>query len=238
MDTELARYWTAIAKDALEREAEAETRGLVVRAGLAAVPYLLRLNAWEDAGQLLDRVLQRDDQRATVVAALPALEQIAKASVGTDGEFAAEGRMAFALGLIDAAAAQRLMQKVLTAALGHHDYQAASTVAGDLVWSCMRSGRLDEALRLAEDCIGYTRQANRGPWTQLGDEVQRLQVLAFMGRAEQVLAEMEGLRAQVATLPETGDKPETVKPWIIRERLLDVGRTAALQLNQWTRRWN
>lgn len=234
VDTELARYWTTIANDALEREAEAETSGLVVRAGLAAAPYLLRLNAWEDAGQLLDRVLQRDDGRPTVVAVLPALRQIYAARKGTDRESAAAARRDFALGLIrPAASVEQLMQERIAAVLAHHDYQAASAMAGDLAWIYLRSGQFDKALQTAERCIGYTRQTRWGPWTQLGDEVQRLQILAFMGQAEQVLSDVERLRAQVDAWPDTGNQPETVKPWTVRERLLDVGRTAALQLERW-----
>jgi len=232
VDTELARYWTTIANDALEREVE--TSGLVVRAGLAAAPYLLRLNAWEDTGRLLDRVLQRDDRRATVVAVLPALEQILAASIGTDRESAAAGRRDFARGLIHpAASVERLMQERIATVLAHHDYQSASTMAGDLAWIYLRSGQFDEALHMADRCIGYTRQTRWGPWTQLGDEVQRLQILAFMGQAERVLSDVERLRAQADALPGAGNQPETVKPWTVRERLLDAGRTAALQLKQW-----
>jgi tetratricopeptide (TPR) repeat protein len=108
-------------------------------------------------------------------------------------------------------------------------------MAGDLAWIYMRSGQFDKALQMADRCIGYTRQTRWGPWTQLGDEVQRLQVLAFMGQAEQVLSDMERLRAQADALPDTGNQPETIMPWTVRERLLDVGRTAALQLKQWAR---
>ncbi len=234
VDTELARYWTTIANDALKREVE--TSGLMVRAGLAGAPYLLRLNAWEDAGRLLDRVLQRDDRRSTAVAVLPALEQIYEASIGTDRESAAAGRRDFARGLIHSAASvERLMQERIATVLAYHDYQAASTMAGDLAWIYLRSGQFDEALQMADRCIGYTRQTRWGPWTQLGDEVQRLQILVFTGKAEQVLSDMERLRAQADALPGTGNQPETVKLWTVRERLLDAGRTAALQLKQWAR---
>ena len=50
-DTELAAFWAAIAEHAREREAEQQTSGMVVRAGLAAAPYLLRLGFWEKAAQ-------------------------------------------------------------------------------------------------------------------------------------------------------------------------------------------
>ena len=47
VDVELAAFWRAVADDAVGREAEARTTGLVVRAGLAAAPYLLRQEAME-----------------------------------------------------------------------------------------------------------------------------------------------------------------------------------------------
>jgi hypothetical protein len=42
VDVEVAAFWRGVAVDARGREAEARTTGLVVRAGLAAAPYLLR----------------------------------------------------------------------------------------------------------------------------------------------------------------------------------------------------
>jgi tetratricopeptide (TPR) repeat protein len=144
-------------------------------------------------------------------------------------------RESAAAGLNHSASTERLTQKRIAAVLAHHDYQAASAMAGDLAWIYMRSGQFDKALRMAERCIGYTRQTHWGPWTQLADEVQRLQILAFMGQAEQVLSDVERLRAQADALPGTGNQPETVEPWTVRERLLDAGRTAALQLKRWAK---
>ena len=59
----------------------------------------------------------------------------------------------------------------------------------------------------------YTRQAGLGPWTQLNDEVQRLQVLNVMGHARRVLDEVTRLRGHMATLPATSGPHETVTAW-------------------------
>ena len=80
---------------------------------------------------------------------------------------------------------------------------------------------------MAEEMAGYTRQAGLGPWTQLADECQRLQVLAAMGRYDEVLAAVEALRPQMAALPEESEAEEAVNPWNVREALLDTGRKAA-----------
>ena len=103
----------------------------------------------------------------------------------------AAGVLAQVLTLIDPAAAERQTAR----RSGRRPWPAATTgrrrsVAGDLVDLCRGSGRLAEALTLADQKAGYTRQAGLGPWTQLVDEVRRLQVLNEMGRAGEVLAEV------------------------------------------------
>jgi CHAT domain len=228
-DVELAAFWEAVADDALAREAEARTTGMVVRAGLAAAPYLLRQEQWYTAAYLLERAYQRDQSRATAAAVLPALQAIA--ATGQIPE--ASGALANVLRLIDPAAAERQMRAILDAAMTRGDYRAASLAAGDLITLCRDSGRLGEALALASQKAGYTRRAGLGLWTQLLDEGRRLQILNQMGRAGEVLTEVERLRAHMQTLPAAPDPDETVYPWNIREGLLDTGRSAALQLGRW-----
>lgn len=89
---------------------------------------------------------------------------------------------------------------------------------GDLLELLRTSGRLADALALA----------GLGPWTQLADESQRLQVLAAMGHYDEVLGEVERLSPQLAALPEQGEAEETVAPWNVREALLDTGLQAAV----------
>jgi tetratricopeptide (TPR) repeat protein len=85
----------------------------------------------------------------------------------------------------------------------------------------------------ADKQVDYTRQAGLGPWTQLLDEVVRLQVLNEMGRAESVLTEAQRLREYMQTLPSTSSLDESANPWNTREALLDTGRYAARQLGRW-----
>jgi len=49
-------------------------------------------------------------------------------------------------------------------AMTRGDYRSASAAAGHLIM-CLSSGRLAEALTLADQTIGYTRRAGLGPWT-------------------------------------------------------------------------
>jgi hypothetical protein len=95
------------------------------------------------------------------------------------------------------------------------------------------SGRLTEALELAERKSGFTRQADLGPWTQLADEVQWLQIFSAMGHAELVLTEIPRLHGRMATLLAMPVHNEMVTPWNAREVLLATGRDAAIRLGQW-----
>ena len=78
-DTELAATWRQVSDQALQQEG-GEAGQAIIRAGLAAAPYLLRLQEWDTAGFLLEQALMRDASPATIQAALPALRAIADAT--------------------------------------------------------------------------------------------------------------------------------------------------------------
>ena len=78
-DTELAATWQQVSGQARQQE-DGEAGQVIIRAGLAAAPYLLRLQDWDTAGALLDQALMRDRSPATIQAALPALRAIADAT--------------------------------------------------------------------------------------------------------------------------------------------------------------
>jgi len=95
------------------------------------------------------------------------------------------------------------------------------------------AGRLEQALEMIGRQAGHTRRAGLGPWTQLGNQAQRLQVLALMGRHEQVLAEAGDLRARMADLPGRAGDEEAVEPWNVRETLLGAGYASTVALGRW-----
>jgi hypothetical protein len=59
IDAELAAFWSSVADHARTREG-GEDSGLMVQAGLAAAPYLLRRGDWNTAGTLLEHAVYRD----------------------------------------------------------------------------------------------------------------------------------------------------------------------------------
>ncbi len=228
VDAEASKYWAGVFSRATGGTDEATDTGLLVRAGLAAVPYLMRQEQWMAAAAMLERAFNRDPSKSNARAIRLAAGQIAAR------ERQAFGLLARVLMVIDQGAPDRLMRGYMETAVTRGDYSAAALAAMWLVDFCLRCGRIDEARDLADTMIGYTRQAGHGPWTVLHDEVQRLQVVSATGReADYVLAEVQRLRLYLESLPAVPGQDETATPWHVREYLLDVGRNAARQLDRW-----
>ena len=233
VDGMLAAYWCGSFAAAVDFEARWPTGKLLVQGGISAAPYLLRLGRWQTAFSLLQEALIRDRSRATAETALPALQAIAAAAQGTADEYVTARLLVNARLLIDPDSEEDQLRALLDASVARGDYRNAAVIAMDLIRHCRERGLLDEALALVEQQIDYHRRAGDGPWTKLGDQVQRLQVLVTLGRAEQAFAEVRRLRAYMDALPPTSEQPESVRPWSVRELLLETGAHAAQLLERW-----
>jgi tetratricopeptide (TPR) repeat protein len=227
-DTELAATWQQVSDDARQQEG-GEAGQAIIRAGLAAVPYLLRLQKWETAGTLLERALIRDGSPATIQAALPALRALADAT----HEPGALRRLANRLVGIDPAEAETLLRAALAKATADENFSLAAIAAGDLSNLLRDMGRLREALDLTSQMAQYTRRAVLGPWSQLADQAQQLQILGLMGQHRQVLGQIQALRDQMGKLPAIRAGNETIEPWNVRETILNIGYDSALSLGEW-----
>jgi tetratricopeptide (TPR) repeat protein len=233
VDQELGDYHYARVVQGVETELQGggET---IVHAARCATPYVLRQHRWEDAATLLEHMLVRDTSPETLAYALPLLKRIADATVGTDWELIAVGILARALSIAGRwQEAEPLLRDVIQRSVAQDQFCTASTMAGELLKLLRQHGRLDEALALAADMKGYTQAAGLGPWTQLGNETSRLQILNALGRYADVLQAVDSLRPQLSQLPEHSEQAEAVKPWNVREVLLDTGRAAALRSEQY-----
>jgi hypothetical protein len=116
-----------------------------------------------------------------------------QATKDTDRELVDAGMLARALRYVDPVEAEAQLREVLDRAVAQQLFDLASAAAGELVNLLADAGRLAEALAVAEQKAELTRRAGLGPWTQLLDRGQRLQLLSLMGRDEEVLAEVQAL---------------------------------------------
>jgi tetratricopeptide (TPR) repeat protein len=200
---------------------------MIVQAGLAGVPYLVRTEQWRIAGELLEEAFEQEPSRASAATFLPYAALIAR----HDPRY--EGALALILREVDLFDAEYQLRDSLTAAETRGDYRTAWRAAGRLADLLRETGRLDEARELANRMADHIRQGGLGPWVKLFGEVKRLQVLVADDQARQVLDDVQRLRAHMETLPERVGVSEEIPPWKVRETLLGTGRSAASSLSRW-----
>jgi hypothetical protein len=229
VDAELAAYWHSAFQHG-QRTMMQGGGALVRTAGLRAAPYLIRREDWETAATLLERVVHQDQSSATISTVLPLLRGIAKATEGTERGLIDRGVLAKALLAAgrwqDAEAEQRA---VADAAEQQGAWRIASGALGQVVNIMRQTGRAEAALAVVDRMKRATANAGLGPWSQLADDVARLQLLNQIGRYQDVLAEVERLRQKMDGLSEQSDREEAAVAWNVRETLLNTGQTAALQ---------
>ncbi|MEU0557444.1 hypothetical protein [Dactylosporangium sp. NPDC006015] len=228
IDTELAAFWTGLIRAQQEQQGDELTQA-VVRAGLSAAPYLLRLAEWGNAAWAVDQALVRDVTAGVAQVAAAHLRRIA-AATGKPDDLATLGR---AVMRVDVVEGERLLRTVLAQAVAADDHRLAAAVAWELVNLCSGSGRLGEALDLADQAAEHSRQAGLGRWSQLADKGQRLQIVYLLGQPEQVLTEVRRLIAEMDQLPPQRGADDAIDPFAVREVLLNLGVHAASALRHW-----
>ncbi|MEU0557437.1 CHAT domain-containing protein [Dactylosporangium sp. NPDC006015] len=228
VDTVLAAFWTGLIQ-VQQRQQGGEHTQTVVRAGLAAAPYLLRLTEWDTAAWAVDQALLRDVTAGIAQVAAAHLHRIA-AATGKPKDLGTLGR---AVMRVDVVEGERLLRTVLAQAVAADDHRLAAAVAWELVNLCSGSGRLGEALDLADQAAEHSRQAGHGRWTQLFNQARRLQIVYLLGQPEQVLTEVRRLIAEMDQLPPQRGADDVIDPFTVREVLLNLGVLAAIALERW-----
>jgi tetratricopeptide (TPR) repeat protein len=228
--------WLGTLREAQSREVEEREGAWVLRAARSAAPYLLRRGRWGDLDFVAEQVLARDRGVSAAVVLAPMLRVAAEATRGGELELALGRTHARVVLWLDPARGVALLDELLEAAVAAGRYDNASALAGDLANRYRAEGRYVEALGLVDRQVDYSRRAGFGPWTQLADQTQRLQIEYLQGRHREVLDQVEGLRERMATLPADPDPAtERVNVWNVRETTLNIGAGAAQNLGLWER---
>jgi CHAT domain len=137
VDIELAATWRTVMAQAQQQYGKSSKAGdLIVRAGLAAFPYLSRREEWAAASRMLEQVHRVDSAPATIAALLPRMRRIVEATAGTDRELIDRGLLArFLLKAGRTQEAEQELRAVIeqAAAQGESGFQTASVTSTDLV---------------------------------------------------------------------------------------------------------
>jgi hypothetical protein len=137
---------------------------------------------------LIEEMIMRDQSPATLAWAIPLLHQIVAALEDSELGPSAGGLLANALWQAGRhTEAETLLRQGIADAVAQGNYHLASGIANALLNLLMAVGRLDEALAVVDEKTDYNRRAGLGPWTQLLNDGQRLQVLNAQGRYSEVL---------------------------------------------------
>jgi tetratricopeptide (TPR) repeat protein len=232
-DAVLGDFFIRVCRHGIDTEMQ---RGgwVVVEGARHAAPYLLRERRWEAASLLLEEMIVRGPNPATLEAAIPLLRHLVEQTRGSRLELSNMTRLANALLRAGRhAEAEAILRDASARCVAQDNYWQASVAANSLAYLLLDTGRFDEALKTAEELAAYTRQAGLGPWSQLGGEVVRLQVLCARGGYAEVLEAVERHCAQMGELPEHRSAGESHNPWNVREVLLEIGCLAAARLERW-----
>jgi tetratricopeptide (TPR) repeat protein len=231
VSTQMASFWQAMFMSFQDVETSEQTGPLVIHAGLSAAPYLMRLNRRYEAMAILERMVVSDHSARALAAILPYLEQIAERDIDTPNELQSAAVLAQVRAFHQPASSLPRLRELLDRAAREHDKRLACILTSHVINTLVRLNCWEEALRFADSNAGYTKRAGLGPWTQAAEQGRRLEILLGLGRNEVVLAEAGQLLEYMDTL--TGDDPESVVPFNIREATLRTARTAAVELGRY-----
>ncbi|MGV8127799.1 MAG: CHAT domain-containing protein [Methanothrix sp.] len=231
VDEETSRFFMTVLEGARGREMEG-TGKLIIRAGLSAAPYLMRLNHLSITTKCLEEAVMRDSSLNTIALVIPVLRRIIDATSGTNLE--RKNSRLLARLLIEANRmhdAEIILRPLIADCVTKGELVLARSAATDL-FIILRDSRPKEALELAEKIKNCTIKLDLGPWTQIQDEGRKLQALNKLGKYLDTLNSVTNLRLQMKALPEHSEQDELVEIWNAKEIILSTGLEAAINFGR------
>ena len=246
----LARGWKSQYEQARDSENAAAAAGLsatIVEQGLKAAAYLVRLQHWSDAADVIEEVRYRDESPVVNQQLIAYMDRVTAESAA---RYVRNSRI-YASVLLNArhyAEAETILTKAAMRAKQDGQFREASVALDELFELLHTRGQIAEAEECLLDMKQCTAAARLGPWSRIVDDTWSMLLLHDKGLdAEALQAFDTDLYPRVKALPEwsadlsmqavrdgTGAE-DPANSWTARELLLDVARRSAIGLGQWER---
>jgi tetratricopeptide (TPR) repeat protein len=235
VDVVLASFWASGMQKGVATFGQSPGAGaLILRAGSSAFPYLGRLGAWSYAGAMIDQMLPLDHSPAALGALLPLARKIAAECADTENALVTQALLGRVLHRArHFPEAEQLMRKIFDQTISEGNVQDAKVILLELINVLRSTGRSEEALGYYGQMKDLTKATRAGPWTQLADEISRLQLLMQLRRHHEILDRIDSLLGEMERLPDPpGEDDSGVAPWNVREVVLEIAHTAAKRVDQ------
>lgn len=229
----IADYWTSVVKDAVADERAGGSVAPVARGARSAIGYLLRAGDVRMATDAADLVLRRERSPVELGSLTPQVIQLGAAAADAGNRLRAHRLLANLMALIGHPVSDNMTENLRARAIAAGELEMATVLSTDLIGRYRQSGRLEEALALADEQIELGKQVEVGAWTQLLHENERINILVTMDRADEVAEQIQALRERMDELPPTAEENDTVRPFWVKELVLDTIYTAALSLRDY-----
>jgi tetratricopeptide (TPR) repeat protein len=195
---------------------------------MAALPYLLRLEQWDPAIALLQRLLEQDNSPHSAATAAAHLRTVATATRQPEHVAMFVQALAF-IDLDEAIDALRAWPTDADAM----DEQGRLLLSELLYGLLVQAGRSPEAMSIVEQIDHITAEAAFGPWTVALNRGRRLQLMAQLGDAAQAIIDIEALLAEMASLPQTDTPSDPTDAATVLEVLYNAGAIASRETGDW-----
>jgi hypothetical protein len=240
VDSTLALYWLEGLQEGFIREADKRGGSLLIEAARRSIPYLLRQGQHEMANNAVKAILYRDSSPQALESLLPLVRRITQEGAGSETGTEHYELLAKSLRHSGAEDSEARLREMVRLAAANGELGRASITAHELMLLLRESGRLEEALNVAEEMKRYTIDGGYGPWTQLFDEAACLAIVEMQGQYAEARDGMKRLWERMASLPEDDPRSESapshvrelVASWAVREDVLHVWGTAATSLDE------
>lgn len=229
----IAGYWMSVVKDAVADERAGGSVAPVARSARSAIGYLLRAGNVRMATDAADLVLRRERSPVELGWLIPQISQLGAAATDAGDRLRAHRLLANLMALIGHPVSDKITERLRASAIAAGELEMATVLSTDLIGRYRQAQRLDEALALAKEQIELGKQVEVGAWTQLLHENERINILVTMGRADELAEQIQALRERMEQLPPTAEDNDTVRPYWVKELVLDTVYTAALSMRDY-----